>query len=505
MTQKLATLKFGEWLPDQPDYENPGAPSVANVLWVNGGYAPALGFSTLGYALSERPQGAFAGTDSSEDVRIYVGGATKLQEFLGNGFSDRSGATYTTADGQYWKFAQFSSPSFGNLVLATNFADAPQQINPDTHSAFSAVAGSPPKASQIAVIGEFVVLGDTEDGTNGHVPYRVQWSYINNPAQWGYSTLTDQENQGGADYLNAEDGPINHISHGLLSGLVFQERAITRMVYVGGSDIFEFQDFEKQRGALFPNACIQIGNDVYFIAHDGFCVTDGGSVEQIGHGKCDSTFLNDVNQSYSDRVTASLDPINKVIEWSYCSSGNSTGICDKTIAYNYAEDKFTPITQSLALTFTTKGYGYTMDTLDNVNTNLDLIEPSLDSPVWEGGNEQLGAFDSSYNYGTLTGTALTATLQTPEGRINPMGQAFVNGIRPIVPDSVGSGVITVTPSHRNRENDAYTVGTAASEHATTGICDMGVTAALFKFSVSISGGFDKAIGVDVFGRIAGRT
>lgn len=505
MTPKIASLSFGPWLPDVADYESAGSPNVQNVLWVNGSYAPALGFASLGFALSETCQGAFACTDSSESVHIYFGGPTKLQEFNGDGFTDRSGATYTTQVDEYWKYTQFSTPNFGNLVFATNFADALQQIDPDTDVVFSATPGTPPKASQIATISEFVVLGDTEDGINGHVPYRLQWCALSDPTNWAYGTLAAQEAQAGEQYMNAEYGAVTHISEGLLSGLVFQERCITRMVYVGGDDIFEFQDFEKQRGALFPNACLQLGSLVYFIAHDGFCVTDGGSVTPIGHGKVDTTFLNDVSQAFASEVTVAVDPISKIIEWSYCSSGNTSGVPDKSIAYNYAEGNFTPITQTVTRTFTSKSFGYTMDTLDNVNTDLDLIPESLDNPTWEGGNQQLGALDANNFYGTLTGAALDAVIETPEDRPNDMGQTYVDGARPTVVDSQGDGVITITPLYRDYENKPYTSGIEASQNQTTGICDMGFTAGLVKFQVGITGGFDKAIGLDVFGRKAGRT
>ena len=37
MAKSLTTLKFGEWLPDLPEIDNPGSPNISNALWVNGG------------------------------------------------------------------------------------------------------------------------------------------------------------------------------------------------------------------------------------------------------------------------------------------------------------------------------------------------------------------------------------------------------------------------------------------------------------------------------------
>lgn len=498
MAKLLATLKFAEWLPDLPEFDNPGSPNVSNVLWVNGAYAPAQGFSSLGVALPARCQGAYAALDDTGGLHVYAGIATQLLEYSGTGFTDRSGASYTTADGQYWKFGEFSSPGFGNLIIATNFAD-PVQAMETGDTAFAALAGSPPRASALGVIGQFVMLGNTEEAVNGAAPYRVQWCGIANPNYWAFGTLAAQQAQAGEQFLNAVYGPVTHISDGSQFGLIFQQRGITRAYYTGDDAIFAFDTYEKQRGALFPNACVQIGNLTYFIAADGFCVTDGQQVTPIGHGKVDSTVLADLAQNYGDRVRGSVDPKNKLILWSYCSGGNSTGIPDKVIAYNYAEGRFTPVGLSLSLVFTTQSFGYTMDTLDNVNVNLDLITPSLDSPSWEGGNQEVGAFDGSNLYGGLGGAALVASLDTAEAAPNPGGLTYIDGIRPVVTDPDGTGSLNAQALTRQLENGSYTVSAAAEQNISTGRCDLRASGRYVRARVSITGGFGKAVGADIYG------
>lgn len=504
--KRLAQIKFKEYRPDDETYENPGMPSVTNALWVNGNYIPALAFASLGFALSELPQGAFAGNDVNGAVRIYIGGATKLQEFNGAGFTDRSNGTYTCQAGQYWKFAEFSSPTYPALIIATDYNDTPQKINPGVDATFSNVsnagAGTVPQASQVGVINQFIVFGNTKIGATV-VPHRLQWCAIGDPTYWAFSSLTDQQKQAGEQYMNSNYGPVNHISNGPSFGVVFQEKAITRMQYIGGQTVFDFTQIDLQRGCLFPNSAIQIGSLIYFIAHDGFCMTDGYSVQQIGHGTVDSTFLSNVNQAYADRVTVAIDPINKLIYWAYCTSGNTTGVSDATITYNYAEGKFSPITQTLARIFPSLSFGYTMDTLDNVNTNLDLITPSLDSPYWEGGNQQVGAFDSSFNYGTLTGSALTATFNTPEIDPNEGGIFYLDGIRPISEDASGLGTVTVTPLTRMLTNGAQTIGSAMSPNSRTGICNMRTSARYIQLQITFSNGGDKYLGADIYGTPAG--
>lgn len=507
MAKLLTTLKFGEWLPDLPELDNPGSPNVSNALWVNGGYIPAPAFSTLGAVLSARCQGAYAATDSNGDTHIYAGTAAQLLEYTGTSFTDRSGSTYTTQDGQYWKFAEFSSPGFPALLVATNLNDPVQGVEVGD-AAFAALAGTPPTAAAVGVVGQFVMLGNTEDALNGAVPNRVQWCGIADPTNWAYGTLSAQEAQAGEQYLNAVYGPVTHIADGTQFGLVFQQRGITRAYYTGDDAIFAFDTFERQRGAYYPNSPVQLGNLVYFVAEDGFCMTDGAQVTQIGHGKVDNTFLSNVSQAYSDRVCGAYDPVNKLIYWSYCSAGNSTGIPDMVIAYNYADQRFMPVTQDLSRIFSSKSPGYTMDTLDDVNTDLDLITPSLDDTFWQGGNLQIQAFDGGNNYGQLGGSVLDAVLDTMEACPNPGGMSYLDGARPVVTNpNGGTAVPTVQFLTRTLENSGYTTSATANQNPSTGICNLRAVGRYVRARVSLPGGsagFGKATGIDIYGTAGGQ-
>lgn len=511
MAKLLSQLRFGEWLPDLPEYDNPGSPMVQNALWVNGAYIPAHDFGSLGASISARCQGAYAAIDTNGDTHVYVGTATQLLEYNGSsgsgGFSSR-GSGFTTADGQFWKFTEFSSPGFEALVVASNFADPVQCIDAGDGS-FAPLGGSPPNAAAVATVNQFLMLGNTDESVNGPVPNRVQWCGIADPTNWAFGTLAAQEAQAGEQFLSAVYGPITHIADGYAYGLIFQQRAVTRAYYVGGDAIFSFDTYEKQRGAYYPNSPVQLGNLVYFIAEDGFYMTDGQQVTPIGHGKVDNTFLNDASQAYADRVCGAYDPVNKLIYWCYCSSGNSTGIPDKCIAYNYAEQRFMATTNSVSRIFASKSFGFTMDTLDNVNTDLDLITPSLDDTFWQGGNLQIQAFDATNDYGQLGGDPLDVVIDTLEAGPNAGGITYIDGVRPVVTaPSSGSAAPSVQVLSRNLENSSYETTAAAGQDARTGICNLRVAARYVRMRVSIpggaSGGFGVATGVDPYGAVAGQ-
>ena len=510
MAKFLTSLKFGEWLPDLPEYNNPGSPLVQNALWVNGGYRPANAFSSLGASVPARCQGAYAAVDANGDTHIYAGTGTNLYEYSGTVFTSR-GSGYTAQDGQYWKYTEFSSPGYEALLIATDYADVMQcmEVGDAAFAPLSSLGGAPPRAGTIATVNQFLMAGNTVDATNGAVTNRVQWCGIADPTNWSFGTLAAQQAQAGQQFLSAAYGPITHIADGYAYGLIFQERAITRAYYVGGDAIFAFDTYEKQRGAFYPNSPVQLGNLVYFVAEDGFCMSDGQQVVQIGHGKVDNTFLNNVSQAYADRVCGAYDPVNKLIYWCYCSNGNSSGIPDQVVAYNYADQRFMPTTQALARIFTSKSFGWTMDTLDNVNVNLDVITPSLDDTFWQGGNLQIQAFDAANNYGQLGGNPLDAVIDTLEAEPNAGGITYIDGARPVVTGpSSGSAAPTLQVLSRNLENAGYTTTAAATQDARTGICNTRTAARYVRMRVSLpggtSGGFGVASTVDIYGAPAGK-
>src|SRR5579871_6261300 len=144
--------------------------------------------------------------------------------------------------------------------------------------------------------------------------------------------------------MNLAYGAVQKIVRGQLYGLVFQENAISNFYYVGGNTVFQINTYEKQRGCYCPNGVVQVGGMAYFIHSSGFFVTDGASVEPIGHDQVDNTWLDDVNTQYLSNVRGSHDVANKCIWWTYPSLTSTLlggfVVCDKVIVYNYADKRW---------------------------------------------------------------------------------------------------------------------------------------------------------------------
>jgi hypothetical protein len=487
--------RFGEWLPDLPYYMNPGLVEANNVIPVDGSYKDFLEFLPTGDALTERPQGAFAAINTAGDTELYIGTETTLQQRTGTTWTDRSGTAYATPSNGYWRFVQFDE-----LVIGTNYVDQPQSKEVGSASNFAdlALVGTAPTAKQIGVVNRFVVVGDTEDGTNGAVSYRIQWPAIDDPTDWPtIGTADARSKQSGEQFLPATYGAVTAIAGGQFFGLVFQQRAITRMTYVGGDVVFQFELIDKERGCWAPQSMLQVGNRVYFLSSDGWYMTDGQTVVPIGTGKVDKTFYSDFDQSYRERLTSSLDLVNKVIFWAYPSSSATEGVPDKVICYNFLENRWAHADQAVQMVFSSYTQGYTLEQLDALFTSIDDMTISLDSSFWSGGIPVVMGFAGD-ELGTFSGSALVARFETGEVEIQPPGFVYINGVKPLVTGD--PTLITVAISTRSsQDNAARSFGSATARTTRTGVCDFRAHGRYGSARIDITGGFDRALGIQFEG------
>src|SRR6185437_12068162 len=185
-------VPFGEFLPDQPDIHNPGASVATNVIPKTAqsyGPVPGLTTSTLN-ALGARCQGAIGVRDSSNNPFNFAGTATKLYKATSatTSWVDVSSTTYSCSSEEQWRFQQFN-----DLVIAHQIGDNPQSFTLTSSTSFGTLSSGAPKARYSAVSKQFLIFGNTNDGTNGAKPQRIWWSAIGDPTNFptvGSSTAT---------------------------------------------------------------------------------------------------------------------------------------------------------------------------------------------------------------------------------------------------------------------------------------------------------------------------
>jgi hypothetical protein len=332
---------------------------------------------------------------------------------------------------------------------------------------------------------------------------RVKWSGINNSSTWTPSGTT----QSGFQDIVGAHGGIQAISGGESFGIIFLERAIYRMSYVGTPLIFQFDKIADSIGAFAPKSVASFGSDVYFLAQDGFYKISGGQqLMPIGRGKIDDFFLNDVTSNF-EGITSAIDPNNSMVVWSYRGSGATGGgtVNNKLICYNFNVDKWsTGSGQDLQFINSASQEAFT--TLESLNAlgTLDGLPKSLDSFFYDEGVIGLAGFDSNNRFGKFLGNSLSATVDTTEFEGAENSRSTLIEARPIV-DANGSDntTITVTPISRSSQADAVTTGTAVNS-LSNGSCPLRTTSRYHRLRIGVTGNFTTMSGVDVDSRKEGK-
>lgn len=432
----MSTFLFGPWRPDidltlgLPDGNEAQSLSLnagelvlaeaSNVFPDPGGYQPHQQRVFRSASLSRTCQGAFALTDQDGQVNWFAGTAESIYRCASNTATANwatVGTGYALTEEDRWEFAQY-----GNQIYATAVTQAMQYMTLSAGSVMQPVAGGAPRARHIAVVRNFLVVAGTDND-----PQLVHWSALDNPQSWDADATTQADSQD-----LAGDGGWNQ---GIVVGLpgsdavIFQERAVWRMMYVGTPLIFQFDQVEGLRGAVSPGSIVQSGGLVFYRSDDGFYQFDGMTSQRIGHGKVDQWFVDHAELGEQHRISAAADAARSLVWWSFKSTSGANP--DQVLVYNWKMGEWSHL----------------------VNTNVDLIwRPlSLSDPF---GAQLLGAFHAqTHQAATFTGSNTAPIIETRDHQFNPNGHCLVTEVYPLIE----AGDPTTVVKHRNRMTDSNLV------------------------------------------------
>lgn len=486
-------IDLGEWTPDMPKVGlAPSLVTCKNVTPREAGYGPFPSWATLSVgALTAYCRGAFSGKKADGTEFLIAGDATKLYAAVSGSLTDLGGTFNNTTD-VGWSFCQY-----GERVVAVNLADAPQSWDFTTLADLSANAS---KAKYCATVRKFVVLGNIVGrGLNvgiGTIPYGLHWSAYDNPTSWlEVATAGAKAVQSDYQALKGEAGQIQGIVGGVDYGVVFQERAITRMEYVGGDLFFQLYPVERGRGAMIPGSIVSIGSLVFYAAEDGFFVFNGQTSTPIGFGKIDRTVFSDMDAGNTHRWSSAILPESGIVCWLYPGAGNTSGTPNKLLLYNYKAQKWATcdFTGEQLVRATQAGF-----ILDNLNTSLDDISVNLDTYGPPARPTTLGAFDSSHTMGSFSGASMAAQLETGDAELDAGRVSTVHGVRPVYDASAGSGGLLMNVRTSGRMTpDASTSFGAYTLPNGVGICPQRKSGRYHRVSIATSGEWDRLYGLDV--------
>src|SRR5947209_6923293 len=456
-------MPFGEWLPDQPNFNNPGAKTIKNVIPVTAqSYGPMPTPQIYSGPLTARCQGAYGFLDDGEAVHVFAGDAKRL---------------YQMSAGSAPNFSDISrKASFTGSIATTTLTVS--AISAGTINVGDTLSGSGvTAATTITALG----TGTGGDGTFGAQPRRAWWCAIGNPLSWP-TPGTNAAIQVQSDYQDLEQSDLGQITGGIGGHLsaadaaIWCERGIYRVQYVGSSGgIFSFQVAEGAAGTQAPLSIVlrrmqgAYGSQAvgYYLGDDDFYAFNGMASFPIGTQKIARTVIADLNSSYVSTVQGGTIPNLPIVYWLYASaSGAGTGLYDRLVLYN-------PIVQRWSLcdlTATPAEWGTVAlapgMTLDDLNA-FGAVHPlpaALDSGFYAGGLPVLAAFDQNHKLNFLNGPPMAPVVETSEMQPLPGRRTKILSARPIV----DGGSPSVSFGHRDRIFDSVTYDAARSEERRVG-------------------------------------
>jgi hypothetical protein len=422
----MQKILFGEWLPDQPGVTG-AVTDAKNCYPVANGYAPVKSEADYSDAAGANLLITFAGKFDGVSS-LFAASATQIYKFDSSdaGLDAATTTGYTAVDG--WDVTQF-----GPVMVLANGINKLQAWTLNSSTNFADLAAAAPVAKYVTVVRDFVVAANDGSDTS-----KVYWSDLNDETDWTPGAASQADSQ-----ILPEGGDITGLAGGEY-GLIFLERAIYRMSYVGSPFFFQFDAISRSLGCISNGSIAQYGNLTYFLADDGFYVCDGQTTKNIGSEKVNRWFFDNVVPSeISTGMSATVDPVTKLVIWKFNNTFGGKSLLMFSIDLNkwsYADTT----ANSIAYILTPSA---TLEQVDNYNSSIDALEISLDSRVFAGG-QLLFAGVSGEKIISFSGQPKTANIST--GDID-VGRSTIMLAKPIVDN--GSGLIAVS----SRDNLAETV------------------------------------------------
>jgi hypothetical protein len=409
-------LQFTEWLPDQPAMAG-SLNDAKNVYPLSLGYAPFPNAVDYSDAASENLNNIFVGKFGA-DVQVFGGGSTKLFKMDNTDLSMDDVSTaggYSSTDN--WQFRQFgkkvlacnnsarlqaweigSSTNFyesstyktgtysrsgttvtvtitaHGLTTATNYrvditsgtgtdgtytitvVDAntftyTDSVSGTTSGNINVFTSSAPIAKYVTVVRDFVVCGNLDTGTNAN---KVAWSDINDESYWDSGSTSQSDYQ-----ILPDGGNITGLAGGEF-GLVFLEKAVVRMSYIGSPLFFQFDTISRGLGCLEGNSIATYGNTSFFLSDDGFYSCDGTNVVGIGTEKVDRWFFDDCSLTDIGSMTTAIDPVKKLVVWNYKAVDGKRHM----LVYNWQISKWSRIETDATVVGTIASTGTTLESFE---------------------------------------------------------------------------------------------------------------------------------------------
>lgn len=457
-------IPFGEWLPDLPALENPGALEALNVFpLTQTSYGAIQALVEQGDALTARCQGAFTFRGIDGTILNTAFDATTAYVWDGDSWED---ATRLVGGAMAVAAADMvSATQFGDVIVAVNGTDAPQKFTIGSSTNYEALGGSPPVGRFVCTIGDQVQIARIAGARN-----RIKHSSFNDAEGWVVGTS-------GCDEQNLPEGGQIMGQVGGEFGVIFMERAVYRQTFIGSPVPWRIDRIADNLGCCAENSIATYEQTTCFLDWSGFYKIQGGeAITPIGSQKVNDYFwkgARKVDRDNLHRVQAQMDPDGIAYVVCYPSTESEDGTPDTILIFNLLLNRWSRIEANVDyLCRFRPELGYNWDNIDTVITNTDATSYLLDSnPFFGSGDEQLAAFTTGFKLATFSGGNMAFEIDSAEAQLSPGYRTFLSELWP----SCDGGTLSSKIGYRNLPNEAITWSSEVAMNA-TGFCPFRIDA-----------------------------
>ena len=350
----LRQIGSGGIVSDQNPYdlELTQFPSGNNVAFHDGYLGTSLGYTletdqtivgddggTPTYTSKELTgvKGWVAGGDST----LIVGAINRLYRWDGSNFDD-----VTREDAQNNKTLYTNSPRWqmeqmGLGMLANNGANVPQYMEPD-YSCFENLPNFPSTTTTqcIKPYRSFLVMLGYEEGGNSY-PYTVRWSDAYDPRGYPSSySITDTTTLGGENVLSGNNGELVDQLTLNNAQIIYAERGVYAMDYVGAPFVFTFRDVFNDDGIINRGAVASFFNQHLVVGNNDIYIHDGNQKKSVADRKVRRTFFNSIADTRSIYCQTVTDRSEVWICYADSDAPDTTS-ANRALVYNWTQDSFT--------------------------------------------------------------------------------------------------------------------------------------------------------------------
>lgn len=360
-----------DFAPDLDSSTEGVVTDMSNFVPLTSGYAgkPRPTFLT-GSAIDEEIQGLALVLVTNGSARLFIGTASKIEEFSGSSLSDRSRVGGYTAGANRWRWA-----AYGDFVYATDKIDAVQK---STGGAFADQA-TIPKCDFIDRIGDFLIIASTNEATNGDQNDRWWCSALGNTDDFVPSIAT----QCVTNRLTDSPGPIT-ASKGLGDNwIIYKANALYKGTYQGPPDVWAFERVSTDVGCISSESIITVGYSHFFLGNDNFYVFDGALPRPIPNN-LRNWFFDRLQRAYAYKTQGLYDRARSMLYW-FFPGPTGDGALSEYMAFNLKTGKWaTGETKSADLVI--PSYAYIQAACDYVTGGMtfDQFWPPTGGTTWDG-------------------------------------------------------------------------------------------------------------------------